>query len=73
MFNDQIVMGAGIAFVSAIGFFKANWILAETRKGQWLTENLGKQQASWTLHGVMLAGVVFGLLLATDFIRPMRW
>ena len=73
MRNDQTIMGVAIALVCAAGLAKSAWFLENTRKGRWLARRLGDRPAVWMLRSVLCGGIVFGVLLAVNVIRPLRW
>ena len=73
MSKEQILVGALVALVSLHGLWKADWLLEHTRKGQKLVGWLGPEKALWVLRGLLIAAVVFGVLLATNVVRPIRW
>ena len=49
------------------------WFVHRTAKGRLLTAKFGERKAVWLWRGVLTAWIVFGLCLATGFIRPMDW
>ena len=69
--DDQIFMGTAVALASSWGLFRASWLLEKTRKGQWLKRAAGPNRAGWIIRALLLLGIVFGLLLATDVVRPL--
>ena len=71
--NEQILIGATTAALCALGLWKSAWLFAETRKGRRLAHWLGETRGLWALRGLLLAGAAFGVLLAADVIRPLRW
>jgi hypothetical protein len=71
--KDQVIMGATIAALCAAGLWKGNWIVENTRKGRRLVAWFGPRGALWALRVLMAFGVVFGVLLAADWIRPVQW
>lgn len=73
MKTEQMVMGALVALLCAAGLWHARWLARETVKGQWLTRRLGADRALWTLRALLVLGITFGILLATNIIRPVRW
>ena len=73
MYSVQIFMGVSVALICALGFLKQQWLLANTRKGQRLCKLLGKGRAIWMLRAILVAGIVFGVLLAMDVIQPISW
>jgi hypothetical protein len=73
MRNEQLIMGAGVAVLCLFGLYHSRWFLARTRKGQRLVGWFGETRALWVLRGLLTAGTVFGVLLAANVIRPLRW
>ena len=71
--NEQILIGVVVSVLCLAGLVKDRWFLEHTRKGQWLTRRLGPTRAVWALRGLFSAGAVFGILLATNVIHPVRW
>ena len=71
--KEQILIGTVVALLCSAGLWSARWFLRETPKGQWLSRRLGDERALWVLRGLFAAGIAFGLLLATDAIRPVEW
>ena len=70
---EQIIIGVLVALLCAAGVLNARWFLRETKKGQALERRFGPRRALWAVRGVFGAGLVFGILLATDVIRPVEW
>ena len=71
--NDQIVIGLGTAGLCGLGLWHGRRLLAVSRFGGWLAGRLGEDRGLQVLRGVLACGVVFGLLLAADVIRPVKW
>ena len=71
--KDQILMGVVMALICATGLCKDRWLLANTRKGQWLARKLGELKAIWVLRIFLATGVGFGVLLAAGIINPIQW
>lgn len=71
--NEQILMGFAVAALCAAGLWKDRWFLANTKKGRRLAAWLGETKALWVLRGLFGVGILFGLLLAGDVIRPVHW
>ncbi len=70
---EQVIVGGITAFLCLLGLINEHWFLTQTRKGQKLLAKLGEQRAKSVLRGFLIAGIVFGTLLATDIIHPVRW
>lgn len=71
--NEQILMGTATALMCALGLWKSQWLLENTRKGQRLQQALGLARAIWVLRGLLLLGMMGGILLAVNVLRPMQW
>lgn len=71
--KDQIIIGCIAAGLSAVGLWSVDWLIGNTRKGGWLRERHGEKNARWILRGVFAVGFLFGVLLATNVIRPVSW
>ncbi len=71
--KDQLLIGAVFALFCLIGLYKDLWILAQTKKGQWLVRRCGQQRSVWLLRSLFGCGAVFGVLLACNVIRPVQW
>ncbi|QDU80893.1 hypothetical protein Pla110_26290 [Polystyrenella longa] len=71
--NEQIVMGGGLILVSLWGLYNVDYLRTRSRFGQRIIDGLGEQTGTRMLLGVMLIGIVFGALLATSVIQPIRW
>jgi hypothetical protein len=66
-------MGMAVALLCATGLWHDRWFLENTGKGQRLVRWLGEANALWTLRGLFVAGILFGVLLAVGIITPIRW
>ncbi|MEX0715855.1 MAG: hypothetical protein WD066_04675 [Planctomycetaceae bacterium] len=71
--NERILIGALTAILCAWGLWSDRWFLEETRKGRALARRVGPDVAVWILRALFFCGILFGLLLATGIIRPVRW
>ena len=71
--TEQIAIGVTVALLCAAGLGSAGWFVRETAKGQWLARRLGDDRALWTFRLLFGLGIVFGLLLAANVIRPVQW
>ena len=71
--TDQIFIGAMVAVLCLVGFFKDRWFLQNTRKGKWLAEKFGEQTSLWIVRGLLGTGTLFGVLLACNVIQPVQW
>lgn len=71
--RESLVIGIGTALVGVFGLLRREWLLAETPKGRFLVTSMGLQKARSVvmfLCGVLL---IFGSLLATGVLQPLRW
>ena len=71
--NEQILIGLVVAALCGLGLWHDRWLLTSTRKGRRLAGWFGETRGLWVLRSLLLAGAAFGLLLAADVIRPVRW
>ncbi len=73
MISAQTFMGVAVALVCLYGLWKRQWFFENTKKGRRLARWFGEKRGLRVLVGLLFAGIVFGLLLASDVIRPMHW
>jgi hypothetical protein len=73
MDTSQILMGGLVALLCLYGLWRHRWFFENTRKGRRLAQWFGETGGLRVLVGLLLVGMVFGLLLATDVIRPIHW
>lgn len=66
-------MGGAVAILCGAAIRYDRWFIANTGKGRRLAETFGESRAVWVWRVALLAGVAFGLLLATGQINPLRW
>lgn len=71
--KDQIFMGLSVALLSAAACWKCDWLLEHTRKGQWFVRYFGPGKARRVVRTLFFFAAVFGVLLATNIIRPLQW
>jgi hypothetical protein len=71
--THQIVMGAAVAALSFVAFLKTDWLLRNTSKGEWLTRKFGERKARLYVRSFFFFAAVFGVLLATNVVRPLQW
>lgn len=71
--GEQMLIGLVTTGLCTVGLAKESWFLRETRKGRWLVATFGSNGALWMLRGLLSAGIVFGLALATGVVNPIRW
>ncbi|QDU38272.1 hypothetical protein Mal4_25990 [Maioricimonas rarisocia] len=70
---DQIFIGGATAILCLVGLWNEAWILAHTTKGRRLIGWFGEQRGLWVLRVVLSLGFLFGALLASGIINPVRW
>ncbi|MCH9652340.1 MAG: hypothetical protein K0U86_04140 [Planctomycetes bacterium] len=71
--SENEFIGGAVLIFSLIGLIKEQWFLANTRKGERLTEWFGPARALWVLRLIFLTGLIFGALLAAGMIHPIQW
>lgn len=71
--KEQIFIGLTVAVLCAVGIYKDRWFLTQTKKGKRLIGWFGEEKAIWVLRGVYGLGMLFGLLMALNVIRPVNW
>lgn len=73
MSPEQAFVGTATAVLCLAGLRCNAWLLEHTRKGRRLVGRFGTVPAVWILRGLFVAGAIFGVLLATGVINPVRW
>jgi hypothetical protein len=73
MIATQTAMGALIVGLCLLGLWQDRLLLENSRYGRRLVRWFGEIGGRRALCGLLVAGVVFGILLALDVIRPMHW
>lgn len=73
MIDERILIGVLIVLLCLTGLWFEHWLLMQTKKGQRLVRWFGPGRALWILRTLLVAGVVFGILLASGIIRPVQW
>lgn len=71
--NTQIFIGVAVAVTCLLGIRHEKWLLANTKKGQRIVRWFGEAKAPWVWRGLCGIGILFGVLLAADIIRPVQW
>jgi putative flippase GtrA len=69
----QIAMGVAVAVVCAFGLWRDRWLFQNTRKGRMLARWYGEIGGLRALRAFLVVGILFGILLAADVIRPIHW
>ncbi len=73
MAKEQVLIGVLCAGLCVLGLWHERWLLENTRKGRRLVNWFGPVGGLRVLRALLVAGLVFGVLLAVDVIRPMHW
>lgn len=73
MAAEQILIGGMTAALCVLGLWNVDWLLEHTRKGRRLVARFGEVGASRVLKMLLLAGAIFGGLLAGGIINPIHW
>jgi hypothetical protein len=73
MIATQTAMGSLIVGLCLFGMWHNSWILVHSRYGRRLVTRFGPVGGRRALTILMFAGILFGVLLAVDVIRPMHW
>ena len=71
--GHQIFIGVAFALLCLLGLWREKWLLTNSGHGQRLTRWFGEARARWVLRALLIAGAVFGALLAANVIRPVQW
>ncbi|WP_131818374.1 MULTISPECIES: hypothetical protein [Planctopirus] len=71
--SQELAMGLALIGMSLFFLQRAVWIVAETRKGQWLKSRLGEDRAVMTVRLIAMSFALIGGLLAAGVIEPWRW
>lgn len=71
--REQIIMGALIALLGLNGLWAEQRIVAQTKTGRFLVRLFGANGGLWALRILLMGSAIFGMFLATNVIRPMRW
>jgi hypothetical protein len=73
MIRTQTAMGALIVGVCLFGLWHIAWLLENSRYGRRLEIWFGVDGGRRAMTVLLIAGAVFGVLLAADVIRPIDW
>jgi hypothetical protein len=71
--SPQLFIGGAIAFLCTVALRYDDWFVHKTAKGRRLREKFGERNAIWIWRSALATGIVFGLCLATGYVRPMTW
>ncbi|HVV99863.1 MAG TPA: hypothetical protein VHB77_05965 [Planctomycetaceae bacterium] len=71
--KDQIIIGIIVAASCALGWLRQEMLLQQTGHGARLVRWFGPERSVWVLRFLLGAGVLFGILLATNVIHPLHW
>ncbi len=69
----QTAMGAMIVGLCLFGIWHHGWLQEHSRYGRRLVIWFGPDGGRRALIGFLIAGIVFGILLAADVVRPIHW
>jgi hypothetical protein len=73
MVTQQVAMGMMVAAACAVGLWYDQVLLVHSRYGRLLSRLFGPARGLWVLRVLLILGIVFGILLAVDVIRPIHW
>lgn len=71
--QTQILIGAIIVAGCLLGLRHDRAILDQTGYGRWITWLFGVEKGLWFLRGLIVLLALFGVLLALNVVRPVRW
>ena len=69
--NEQQLIGSILAVLGGVGCYHQRWLLEQTSKGRRLIGWFGPRGGLCALRAMLAGVVVFGILLASNVIRPM--
>jgi hypothetical protein len=73
MIRTQTAMGCLVLGLCLFGLWHTAWLLENSRYGRRLVIWFGGRGGRRALTVLLIAGAVFGVLLAADVIRPIDW
>lgn len=71
--QTQLLIGAIITAGCLLGLRHDRWILQESGYGRWIRWLFGDERGLWFLRSVICLLALFGILLALNILRPLRW
>jgi hypothetical protein len=73
MIATQTAIGAVVVGLCLFGMWHDRWLRENSRYGRRLVNVFGEIGGRRALFVLLAAGIVFGILLAADIIRPIQW
>ena len=73
MISQHVVVGGLTVALCLMLLSRDAWFLEHTKKGQRLVRWFGTVNARWVLRGLILGGIVLGILIITQVVRPIQW
>jgi hypothetical protein len=73
MIGTQTAMGLLVVGLCLFGLWHDRVLLDRSRYGRRLVNRFGEIGGRRALRGLLVVGIVFGILLAADVIRPIQW
>ena len=73
MMRQDVLVGSVVAFLCLLLIVYERWFLEKTGNGRRLIRWFGPDRGRWVLRGLAVAGILFGILLASGVIRPIQW
>ncbi|WP_029246964.1 hypothetical protein [Schlesneria paludicola] len=73
MIPQHVLVGGLTAILCLMLLMRQTWFLEHSKKGRRLVQWFGPQKARWVLLGLTWFGVILGILIATQVLRPIQW
>jgi hypothetical protein len=73
MISTQTAMGAMVVGLCLLGLWQEHVLLKRSLYGRRLVNRFGEVGGRRALRGILVVGIVFGILLAANVIRPIQW
>ena len=73
MTQESLLFGIGSVLIGVAGLWNRGWLLAETPKGRFLVEAVGPGRARVLITAFFTILVGMGVLLASGWLKPIRW